>query len=387
MRKINLKVIFLIIMLIPFFPSTYLETQTSLAKDFYNIFLIIDYVIIIFMYLNNKDYKNLFFILYFMLFGITVVFSTLINDGEVLQYLKQFFSFLMIILFFNISMKKYKEKFLKAVSTYFLLINIINLITIIKYPEGMYINSANAWANWFMGYKNGFILYLIPSIISSYLYEKITKNKISLITLTTIIISIITIFLIDSSTSIVGLFILLFTLIFSKRIKNIKIFNLKTCIIIYLILFFAIIIFRVQEIFEYLIVDILDRNLDFTNRTYIWDTALNYIKEGFLLGYGYESSALRTIKFSYLQAITCHNQLLDIIYQGGIIGIAFISLMFIELNKKIKEYDNKEIKVTIIGCILTYLIMMLTEYYNFQYYIFMFVIFINMYRFNKEEEK
>ena len=281
MRKINLKVIFLIIMLIPFFPSTYLETQTSWAKDFYNIFLIIDYVIIIFMYLNNKDYKNLFFILYFMLFGITVVFSTLINDGEVLQYLKQFFSFLMIILFFNISMKKYKEKFLKAVSTYFLLINIINLITIIKYPEGMYINSANAWANWFMGYKNGFVLYLIPSIISSYLYEKITKNKISLITLTTIIISIITIFLIDSSTSIVGLFILLFTLIFSKSIKNIKIFNLKTCIIIYLILFFAIIIFRVQEIFEYLIVDILDRNLDFTNRTYIWDTALNYIKEGF----------------------------------------------------------------------------------------------------------
>lgn len=385
MKKIDLKVIFLIIIIIPFFPSTYLETQTSWAKDLYNILLITDYLIIVFMYVSNKDYKNLLFIVYFIFFGITIVFSTLINNGEAFEYLKQFLNFLMIILFFNINIKKYKEKFLKAMSTYFIFINVINLITIIKYPEGMYINSANAWANWFLGYKNGFILYLIPAIMSSYLYDKITKNKITIRTIIAIIISIITLFLVDSSTSTVGFFILLCFFIFSKKIKNIKMINLKNCIIIYLILFFAIIIFRVQEIFSYLIVDILDRNLDFTNRTYIWDTAIKYIKDGFLIGYGYESSTLRTIKFSYLQAITCHNQLLDILYQGGIIGLTFISLMLIALNKKIKKYNNKEIKVVIIGCLLSYFMMMLTEYYNFQYYIFMFVIFMNMYRFNKEE--
>lgn len=385
MKKINIKVIFLIIMLVPFFTSTYLETQTSWAKDLYNLLLIVDYLIIFFMYISNKDYKNLSFILYFIFYGITVIFSTIINNGDILEYLKQFLNFLMIILFFNICIKRYKEKFLRAASIFFIFINVINLITIIAYPKGMYINTADNWSNWFLGYKNGFILYLIPAVIFSYFYDNITKNKMSIMTIITLILSIITLILVRSSTSIVGFALLLFVLVFRKQLKNFRIFNLKNCIIIYLILFFAIIIFRLQEIFSYLIVDILGKSLDFTNRTYIWDTALEFIKNQPFCGYGYVSSALRAIRFSYSQALTCHNQLLDLIYQGGIISITFISLMLVALNKKIKKCDNKEIKVVIIGCILSYLIMMLTEYYNFQYYIFMFVIFINMYRFNKEE--
>lgn len=385
MKKIDLKVIFLIIMFVPFFPLTYLEIAIPLANEIYNILLVIDYLIIILLYSYNHDYKNILFILCFLLFGVTIIFSTYKQDGEVLEYIKQLITYLMIILFFNIGIKKYREKFLKAMSIFFISINSINFITIIMYPEGMYINGVGAWANWFLGYKNGFILYLIPNIISSYFYDRITKNKISPITIITIIISIITLILSDSSTGIVGLAILLFVIVFRKALNKLKVFNLKNCIIIYLVLFFAIIIFRVQEIFSYLIVDILHKNLDFTNRTYIWDTALEYIKDNFIFGYGYESSKIRTIKFAYSQAVTCHNQLLDFLYQGGMLGVTFISFMISSLNKKIKKCDNDETKVVITGCILAYLIMMLTEYYNFQYYIFMFVIFLNMYRFNIEK--
>ena len=108
------------------------------------------------------------------------------------------------------------------------------------------------------------------------------------------------------------------------------------------------------------------------------EDALKYIKESFIFGYGFENSAIRVIKFNYLQAVTCHNQLLDLLYQGGIVGVTLLSGALIELNKNIKNIKNNRIKVLSLVALSTYFIMMLSEYYSFNNYIFIFAIILNL---------
>ena len=70
------------------------------------------------------------------------------------------------------------------------------------------------------------------------------------------------------------------------------------------------------------------------------------------------------IKNNNLAAIFAHNQILEIIYQGGLILYVLYSYLMLIIYKKFKEYkDNNVIKIFSIY-FLALFIMMLTEVYN-----------------------
>jgi len=371
-------ILFGILLIIPFFIPTYLEYKFSWFSKITNILLIIDYIVILICYIKNGKIYNQKFFFFYLSFFILLGIITILKNGDLTSFIMTTSKYIMMFLLYNYCIVKYKNNFLKSNLIYFTILLLINLVTIILYPKGLYVNAAEAWANWFLGYKNAFILFIIPTILISHYLDIINNKKITTRTIFIIIISLLTTLLIDSSTGIVGIGILLLGIIFSKQISKIKIFNFRNILVIYLILFFVIIIFRMQDIFSVVIEDILHRDLNFTNRIYIWDTALKYIKESFIFGYGFETSAIRVIKFNYLQAVTCHNQLLDLLYQGGIIGVTLLSGALIELNKSIKNIKTSRIKILSLVALSTYFIMMLSEYYSFNNYIFIFAIILNL---------
>lgn len=377
-------ILFGILLIIPFFIPTYLEYKFPWFSKITNLLLIADYIIILIFYIKNRKIYNQKFFFFYLSYFILLCIVTLIKNGDITSFIMSASKFIMMFLLYNYCVVKYKKTFLKSNLIYFTILLLINLITIVLYPKGLYINAAEAWANWFLGYKNAFILYIIPAILMSHYLDILNDKKITMHTIFIIIISLVTTLLIDSSTGIVGIAILLLGIIFSNKISKIKIFNFKNILIVYLILFFAIIIFRMQDIFSVVIEDILHRDLNFTNRIYIWDTAIKYIKESFIFGYGFETSAIRVIKFNYLQAVTCHNQLLDLLYQSGIVGVSIIACVLIELNKGIKAIKNNRLKVLSLVALSTYFIMMLSEYYSFNNYIFIFAIILNLSNINQE---
>lgn len=377
--------IFCILMIFPFFVPTYLELKFSWLSNLTKILVLLNYFVVIFSYLKERKFSNLkFFVYYFLFLGFTFL-TTIINNGSISIYFNIVIKYFMLALFYNLFITKYRITFLKANCYYFATLLFINLIYIVAYPNGLFINEYNAWANWFLGYKNGFILYIIPAILTSYIIDILKKDRISFRTIVIIFISVITSILVDSSTALVGIIILLVGLFFQKSFSKLKIINYNTLLYIYLLLFFLIVIFRMQNIFSYIIEEVLNRNLNFTNRTYIWDTAIMYIKNNPIVGYGFEDSLIRIEKFSYLQAITCHNQLLDLIYQGGFIGLIFIFLMLKQLGNRINEIKNLKIKTVTLMALFSYLVMMLSEYYSFGSFIYIFVIFINLYQITGKE--
>jgi O-antigen ligase len=111
-----------------------------------------------------------------------------------------------------------------------------------------------------------------------------------------------------------------------------------------------IVIVRIQNVFAWLIVGILYKNLTLTNRTVIWDNALGSIKKRPLLGYGVQNTV--NLFYTYIfrfgkpavnSWLSAHNQVLQTLYESGIVSMIPIMLLIIIALKRLD--DNKKNKM------------------------------------------
>ena len=189
---------------------------------------------------------------------------------------------------------------------------------------------------------NNHLVYYILGLASSYIYYYLKKDKISKYRMIILWITIIICTLYSwSATAVVSLTAFFFALLVSYKLK---IANIISYTIIYYISFFGIVIFRLQNLFSFIIVDILHKSLTLSLRTNVWDNYLNAIAKSPIIGYGYNAPHLyEEIQKLYLYA---HNHILQEIYNGGII-MYFIYCFFVILPiiKLWKNRDNKLSKV------------------------------------------
>lgn len=120
----------------------------------------------------------------------------------------------------------------------------------------------------------------------------------------------------------------------------------------------AIVIFRIQEIFSYIIEELLQRSLTLSGRTTIWDTALLYIMGQPIWGYGHSN----IFSFSFAETeIPAHNQFLDIGIVCGILGIILFLVLLFMTFWQLRKYKDSVIARIICCSLLAYVIMSITE--------------------------
>lgn len=108
---------------------------------------------------------------------------------------------------------------------------------------------------------------------------------------------------------------LVFLLFFYQRRWQ-TLFNGATAMLSGVGLFFTVVLYRLQNVFAFLIEGVLHKGLSFTGRTEIWDMAIKNILASPALGYGIAQSGkvYRLRKHKYYHA---HNVFLEILMEGG----------------------------------------------------------------------
>ena len=142
-------------------------------------------------------------------------------------------------------------------------------------------------------------------------------------------------------------------------IKSIELTLIKTYVI-NIIFTFLVVVCRIQNLFSFIIVDMLGKDLTFTGRTRDWDLAFELIPQRLLLGYGSMNQATEKIVLG--DAFT-HNGLLELVFRGGIIAL-FIFTMAIYFISKVERFVSEESKnkSRFLLCVLCgYWIMSVTE--------------------------
>lgn len=368
-RSIKL-VLFYIFMLFSYFQFDSLNYLYTPLLSVYKFFHYISFFIILILFIQNRKFSKI--IIYMMLYLIILFFASVFNGQSISQILNYLITIISLCLITDYGVRNHTKEYLTALATILNFLMIINFITIILYPNGMYINSTGYKQNWILGYKNSHILYLLPCVVVNFILSFKNRGKLNIKSYIIFAICFISILSVNSSTGIVGFLIILLYLIFKKVVDKVNIINGYSSLFIYLLSFVSIMILKVQNLFKFLIVDILKKDLTFTGRTYIWDSVLKSIKIHPLIGYG-------NVTYQYNKYIfTTHNTILDILYKTGILGFVTYILILFETSKTLYNNRNDKTSKFLTVVLLSYFIIMLTEAYNISYYFFILVICNNI---------
>lgn len=261
----------------------------------------------------------------YMLYLIIITYINRTNAADihlVISYCKMFF-FLCVV----DHMLKYKQKNVMSIMFYILLFFVaLDFLSIIFFPNGLYTTSLtwNEWstsyeAQWVYGNKNNRIYWYIMLIMLAWerhVLNKKSKNWPTIISILTII----TMLLVKSSTAtIVSIIVGMGVFVSLYKKKEIS-FNINAYLLVGICTMVTFLILAGSTSFLKVIVEgIFHKDMTFSSRTQVWQQAILLIIQKPLFGWGVIDSETATHLFGSLTYVNAHNQLLNCLWQGGIV--------------------------------------------------------------------
>lgn len=342
---------------------------TSFGTIYREIPIVMSVIMFIYCLYKNKGFSIVSAILIF--YYIYLVFLTVVNNGVVHTTLTQVCPSITIMLMCEVHMRKDPIEFLKNIGLFLTLLILADFVSILLYPNGLY--RSNLYTeNWILGYKTQRVNVAIPAISALATSSMLKRNRISFATWVMLGISILSAFLSQAYGGLVALtlFLLFFILVYGIGDKIIsqklilKLLNAKAILIAIVIVNIIISIIQNISMFEFIIVDILDRTTTLTGRTVIWTRCLEIIREHPFFGVGY----LNSTQFVSLTGISGgtqpHNMILGFLVYSGFVGLM---LYAIPLYKSIAstEKTNYKVSAIFVFCIIINMIIGITSLNNF----------------------
>lgn len=316
-----------------------------------------------FVYFYQK--VSLFFV-GIVFFEVWRVLATIYCGGNYTSLFLTILNALAICLVVEMGLKTDPDALLDGASFTLGLFVLINFVTIILFPQGMY-EFNNYTQNYFLGYRNNSIMLFFPAIIFSIVRSLRKYNKLTLSSFVITAVSFANVILAFSATSVIGMTVFILFLLLALINKMPNFLNIITYLAINIAYFFGVIILRLQEAFAFIIVDMLGRDLTFTGRTKIWDGALAAFAKSPVFGVGeIESQASRDL----IGATHAHNYYLDLLYKSGLPGfLIFFAILIICGMALYRNRKNGKIPFVVSGAICAFMIMLQSEaYYNIYYF-------------------
>ena len=271
--------------------------------------------------------------------------------------------------------------FLKVVRDITLIFYIINIVSIILFPNGIPSISEGKFYPWYIyGNVNATIKYVMPGLCTSLILDS-KKNKtvsiFSLILIVGVIATALTVYF--SATAVIADIIVVIWVLGYKQFKN-KTWNKYAFVYIILFAFGVIVVFGSggSNLLSY-ISSIFNKDVTLSGRTALWARAFSSFIKNPIYGYGYKS-------FYELERVLgngygCHNYYLDMLFQRGVIGLGLILIMFVTpiICCRKKKLNSKSVYL-LIGICIAYTVMFLSEpFYDFEFiFIPMFYVLFSL---------
>ena len=290
-------------------------------------------------YLGNEKYGIIITMLYF----VYVMIDSLFVGGNIRRTIMVAYPIIGTLFFIDRNVRYSSCKLIKGLSGFAIFSIILNLVDMVVLKHVF----SEQVTNFLLGGKNGMGISI--SMLLSFIFVNIElessrkKNNIERKEIIWIILSIFSAVISKSSTTIVSVIALVGMWFMVKKGKLFRwIINPKVYGLIYVFVWLALIVFRLQYIFANIIIGILKKDLTFSHRTIIWDRALQLISERPIFGYGTpDSYNVFSVNHDYKggnnnvwSTLSGHNEVLQLAYIGGIVLIILFILFFLVSTSK-----------------------------------------------------
>ena len=290
---------------------------------------------------------------YIALYYVSITISTIFNNGDFFAIFLRLINQTVFASFVYFAIQSNTRTTLNSIALLFSVFCFINLVTMIAYPNGLYLSNLTHNKCYFLGHKNQVLYFtLIPFIISVY-YTVRDGTRISMRLIVDTAIMVITAILSRSSTGAIVTVGCIFGLVYCST-QKIKLPKLNTYLIVFGLwgITIALIFFQLQYHFAFLIEALLNKSLTLSSRTKVWHLALEEIALSPFFGVGYKTAAETA---SHILLESPHNSLISSAYYGGVIGIAMYALSILSVAKEINKCVNfrfHQFSQCILACIV-----------------------------------
>lgn len=144
--------------------------------------------------------------------------------------------------------------------------------------------------------------------------------------------------------------------------------------LLHIIFFFSVEVMHIQDLFSWLLTDVLGKMGSLIFRIMIWDYAIQLFIKSPLIGYGMQDIYVRTTELRSPHGVHAHNMVLELLYQGGIIGFVLFILIVVVAGKKLMKYRNTQESKIISTAFLGWCVASLVEPFMSSFLMGMFVI-------------
>ena len=275
-----------------------------------------------------------------------IALNTLIQRGAFRDCALSAITVMVVVILYDL-MQEEQELFLSSQLFCFELIIYVNFVTILLYPGGMYASLIDGIVvrngrNYFLGYYNSFSKYFIPALLIAFLYKEYTGKKMRTWLLTAVCY--ISALLTWSGGVLVALFSMAFIYVLIKDTS--KWFNYYNSWILQGLFFLFIICLRLMNAFRWFIDGYLHKWDSLMLRTEVWDIELARVRRSWLFGYGKIPTVIRVAETKKSWGMHAHNQLLELLYRGGVINLILFVLIIYMAGRTI--YKGRDINSKLI---------------------------------------
>lgn len=370
---INFKVIGSIILLFSFLQPEYFSSNPIVHMGF-NVLRVIAIITGIVIMLKLRQVFYITFII--TIFYLTVGVSTIINGGDLAELLSNSILIIGFVMWVELLLRNYPIRALQVLNFIFASLTYINLLFFLVFPNGYnnyYSSTGLLVVRYFLGVYNQFAAVLIPAVIISVIYSLIKHKKICLSTWVLISSVVFTFLYFWSATSILGIGLIIFYLIFVHKGLLKYFVNYKILSICFIALFIMIVFANNLSIFAFIIEDILNKDLTLSTRTRIWEAAIQMISQSPFMGYGFLEGG-RYIFISHSIERNAHNMFLQILLQGGVIGLSTVILIITIVFRRISTFRNEKVVRFFLFSMFISFVMMLSEVYSMTFLLVVLLI-------------
>lgn len=351
--------IYLFFLLMPYFKPASLEFIAPTVESLFDIWKIGSTIIIFGLYLFYYHRMSKL-VLMITAYEFALFFSTLINGGNYWRLAVSCGTVIGFCMLTELCMKRNcKRYFFVVYHIYFLLI-LINFVVLLLFPDGIatddyYHNTYN-----FLGIDNSLAgLVMVPLMAISCIYSAFKKKKLTFSAILMLAMISATVLITWSATGVVAWFVMITYILFVYQGWFTKYFNSYALFATFVALQIMIVFLRVQEYFAFIIEDILGKSITLTGRTEIWDLTYPIILQSPIIGHGvYEGHGLVYWHNSYMYS---HNAMLEILIQGGIIGLVLFTIPFIMVTKQLYKYCKHFLSGIVTVTLFAFLVIYLVE--------------------------
>lgn len=299
-------------------------------------------------------YTNLF-ILWLIVYEMITLFSAIIHNTITLGIFYSMITLICICIYITFALNNFNQ-LIKGLYFLYSSIIIINFILMLLYPDGI---SETIQGNsiHLLGGKNAIQMIVLFTIPIVFLYSYSKYKKITIFPLMVITVCILSMYFSKSGNGIALSILFTIFIIFHKKIPCI---SFRTYFFIYVLSFFSIVVFRLQDLLlGNFIEKVLNKDLSFTGRTYIWDLILQNIENFWFLGLGRGNSFIQNNNIFNINE--AHNGFFELILSSGIVGLASFIVIISIVQKKLDLFKDHIISKVLSFSIIAYMILGLTE--------------------------